>query len=48
MASSILQRFWLKPVSYGALTQLWAATMPEADNHNGSVRVTIFTASVHS
>ncbi|TFY53263.1 hypothetical protein EVJ58_g9546 [Rhodofomes roseus] len=28
-------RFVLQPVEKGALTQLWASTMPEAVNHNG-------------
>ena len=26
------------PIEYGALTQLWAGTMPEALEHNGEVR----------
>ena len=30
---------FLWPVEYGALTQLYAGTMPEALNHNGEVRV---------
>lgn len=29
----------LNPVPMGALTQLWAGTMPEALNHNGKVRI---------
>jgi len=29
-------RMFLKPVSFGALTQLWAATMPEAEKYNGA------------
>ena len=28
----------LLPAPYGALTQLWAGTMPEALNFNGAVR----------
>lgn len=28
----------LWPAHYGALTQLWAGTMPEAINYNGEVR----------
>ncbi|KAH9833169.1 NAD(P)-binding protein [Rhodofomes roseus] len=34
-AGNGLSRFVLQPVEKGALTQLWAGTMPEAVNHNG-------------
>lgn len=39
----VLVRAWfkavLRPPSFGALTQLWAGTMPEALNHNGEYLV---------
>ncbi|TBU29866.1 NAD(P)-binding protein [Dichomitus squalens] len=31
----LLFAVWLWPIPYGALTQLWAGTMPEALNYNG-------------
>lgn len=34
----------LYPVEYGALTQLWAGTMPEALEHNGEVSNIICSA----
>lgn len=39
--------FKLYPVEYGALTQLWAGTMPEALEHNGEVRSIAFPATPH-
>ena len=33
------------PAHYGALTQLWAATMPEVVDHNGEVRPLLLTFS---
>jgi len=46
MPLSIVQRLFLKPVSYGALTQLWGATMPEAETYNGAVSLSILTIFV--
>ena len=37
--------FKLYPVEYGALTQLWAGTMPEALEHNGEVRSVLCPAA---
>ena len=34
------------PAHYGALTQLWAATMPEVIDHNGEVRPILPTLSL--
>ena len=34
-----LQNLMLYPAEYGALTQLWAGTMPEVLDHNGDVGV---------
>ena len=32
----------LYPAEYGALTQLWAGTMPDVLEHNGEVRCILF------
>ncbi|RPD56661.1 NAD(P)-binding protein [Lentinus tigrinus ALCF2SS1-7] len=39
LARKFLETFILWPVEYGALTQLYAGTMPEALNHNGEYMV---------
>lgn len=39
LTNHVIQDFTLHDVSYGALTQLWAGTMPETLQHSGQVCV---------